>query len=103
MKYNGILKHNLDRVWIVTKTQLPTFSDSHMQSIKYDSNCSFIQEAIFNTGGNEGKEIKHALWFFCISLHPFIDSIKKKEKHYKDTIERLLEEDIPFALIAKES
>ena len=42
-------------------------------------------------------------FFFCISLCPFIDLIKKKERHYKDTIERLLEEDIPFALKTKES
>ena len=74
-----------------------------MPSIKYDSNCSFMQEAIFNTAGNEGKEIKHTLWFFCISLCPFTDLRKKKEKHYKDTIERLLEEDIPFALKANDS
>ena len=91
-KYNGNLNHNLDQVWIVTKIKLPKFSDIHMPSIKYDSNCSFILEANFNTPGSEGKEIKQPLWFFCISLHPFIDSIKKREKHYKDTIEGLLEE-----------
>ena len=74
-----------------------------MPSIKYDSNCSFIQKANFTRVDNEGKEIKHTLWFFCTLLHPYIDLIKEKEKHYKDTIERLLEEDIPFALKAKES
>ena len=57
-----------------------------MPSIRYYSNCSFIQEANFNTVGNEGKEIKQTLWLFCISLHLFIDLIKKMGKHYKDTI-----------------
>ena len=90
-------------MWIVTKIKIQNFSDIHIPSIKYDSNCSFIQGANCNTAGNGGKEIKQTLWFFCISLCPFMDLIKKKEKHYKDTIERLLEEDIPFALKAKES
>ena len=87
----------------MTKIKLPKFNDIHIPSIKYDINCSFIQRANFKTAGNEGKEIKYTLWFFCISLHPFIDLIKKKEKHYNDTLERLLEEDIPFASNAKES
>ena len=51
----------------------------------------------------DGKEIKQTLWFFCTSLLPFIDLIKKKEKYYKHIIESLLEDNIPFALNAKES
>ena len=102
-KYNGSLNHNLDKVWIVTIIKLPKFSDIHMPSKNINSNCSFIQKANFNTAGNEEKEIKHTLCFFCISLHPFIDLIKKEEKHYRDTIEKLLEEDIQFALKSKES
>ena len=54
-KYNGNLNHNLEQVWIVTKIILPKFSCIHMPSIKYDSNCIFMQEANFNTVGNEGK------------------------------------------------
>ena len=37
--------------------------------------------------------------YFTLSLYRFN---KEKEKHYKDTIERLLEEDIPFTLKDKE-
>ena len=55
-RYNGNLNHNLDQVWIVTKIKLPKFSVTYIPSIKYDSNCSFIQEANFNTAGNEGKK-----------------------------------------------
>ena len=40
---------------------------------------------------------------FCISLCAFIDLIDKKEKHCKTTIERLLDENIPFPLKAKKS
>ena len=41
-KYNGNLNHNLDQLWIVAKIKLSKFSDIHMPSIKYDSNCSII-------------------------------------------------------------
>ena len=51
-----------------------------MPSIKYDSNHSLIQEANFNTAGNEGKEIKQTLWFFCISPYPIMDVIRKKRE-----------------------
>ena len=77
-KYNDNLNHNLDYIWIVTRIKLLKFNDIHMPSIKYDSNCSFIHEANFNTPGNEVKENKHTLWFFFISLCSFIHLIKEK-------------------------
>ena len=60
------------------------------------------EEVNFKTAGNEGKEIKQTLCFFLYFTLSLYRSNKEKEKHYKDTIERLLEEDIPFALKAME-
>ena len=88
---------------IVTKIKLPKFSDICMPSIKYYSNCSFIQEANFNTAGNNGKEIKQnfmVFLYFTSSLYRFN---KEKGEAIQDTIESLLEEDIPSALKAEES
>ena len=37
------------------------------------------------------KEIKHTLWFFLYFIMYLYRFLKKKERHYKDTTERLLD------------
>ena len=35
-KYNGLLHHSIDRVWIVTKVALPKLEDIHFPDIAFD-------------------------------------------------------------------
>ena len=42
-KYNGLLHHSIDRVWIVTKVALPKLEDIHFPDIAFDSDCAFVK------------------------------------------------------------
>ena len=40
-KYNGILHHNMARVWIVTKFPLPRFEDLEITDRVFNPDCNF--------------------------------------------------------------
>ena len=42
-KYNGLLHHNCDRVWIITKVTLPKLEDISLSDIAFDPDCAFVK------------------------------------------------------------
>ena len=42
-KYNGLLHHNIDRVWVITKVVLPKLEDMFFPDIKFNPDCSFVK------------------------------------------------------------
>ena len=42
-KYNGLLHHSIDRVWIVTKVALPKLEGIHSPDIVFDPDCAFVK------------------------------------------------------------
>ena len=42
--YNGLLYHNIDRVWVVTKVILPKLDDIKFPNVKFDVDCSFVNK-----------------------------------------------------------
>ena len=43
-KYNGLLHHNIDRVWVITKVVLPKLEDLFFPDIKFSPDCSFVRQ-----------------------------------------------------------
>ena len=41
-KYNGLLHHNIHRVWIITKVVLPKLKDVKFPDINFDPECKFV-------------------------------------------------------------
>ena len=44
-KYNGLLHHNIDRVWIITKVALPKLEDISFPDIAFDPDCPFVKKS----------------------------------------------------------
>ena len=42
-KSNGLLHHNIDRVWVVTKVALPKLKDISFPDIAFDPDCPFVR------------------------------------------------------------
>ena len=42
-KYNCLLHHNIDRVWIITKVALPKLEDISFPDIAFDPDCAFLK------------------------------------------------------------
>ena len=43
-KFNGLLYHNLERVWVVTKITIPKLEDIHFPDINFDPDCKFTRK-----------------------------------------------------------
>ena len=43
-KYGGMLAHSFDRFYVVTKFILPTLNDLKLSPIRYDKECTYMQQ-----------------------------------------------------------
>ena len=93
-KYNGLLHHNIDRVWVVTKVVIPRLEDVFFPDIKFDPDCSFVRKL-----QNSRQAAKIEIESICKSMKPLISFMKQKEKYYEKAIAQLLKEEIPWSLL----
>ena len=97
-KYNGLLYHNIDRVWVVTKVILPKLEDITFPDVKFNVDCSFV-----NKIRGAAPSVKMIIQSMCKSMKPLITLIKQKEKFYEMAIQSILKEEIPWSLHGKVS
>ena len=94
-KYNGLLHHNIHRVWIITKVVLPKLKDVKFPDINFDPECKFV-----NHLKNSMAAAKHvnSIRSICKSMKPIINLLKEKELYYESAIKGILKEEIPQSL-----
>ena len=97
-KYNGLLYHNIDRVWVVTKVILPKLEDITFPDVKFNMDCSFV-----NKIRSANPSVKTIIQSMCTSMKPLITLIKQKEKFYEMAIQSILKEEILQSLCGKVS
>ena len=68
-KYNGLLHHNSDRVWIITKVALPKLKDISFPDITFDPNCPFVRNLMHSrTAAQQVEKIRS----ICRSMKPLV-------------------------------
>ena len=92
-KFNGLIHHNFERVWVVTKIALPKLEDIHFPDINFDPDCTFTRKL-----NNARQAAKYEIQSICKSMKPLITLLKQKEKHYENAIRTLLKEEKPRSL-----
>ena len=97
-KYNGLLYHNIDRVWVVTKVILPKLEDISFPDVKFNADCLFV-----NKIRNAHPSVKTIIQSMCKSMKPLITLIKQKEKFYEMAIQSILKEEYCSLCVAKET
>ena len=97
-KYNGLLYHNIDRVWVVTKVILPKLEDITFPDVKFNADCSFVNKIC-----GAAQPVKMIIQSMCKSMKPLITLINQKEKFYEMAIQSILKEEIPWSLHGKVS
>ena len=95
-KYNGLLYHNIDRVWVVTKVILPKLEDISFPDVKFNADCSFVNKIC-----NVHPSVKTIIQSMCKSMKPLITLIKQKQKFYEMAIQSILKEEILWSLCGK--
>ena len=101
-KYNGILHHNMARVWIVTKFPLPKFEDLELTDRVFDPDCNFAvtHHHVKGVWSSTNQYLTHWMYKICKSMRPHVKLIQEKEKFYKNELKQLLNEDISHAIPA---
>ena len=95
-KYNGLINHDIDRVWVVTKVQIPDISELKFPEIDFDMNCVLLNKY--------AQEFPYAATYvqgiraLCMSVQPLLHLIKSKRDYYASQINKLYSEDIREAL-----
>ena len=93
-KYNGKVHHNVDRVWVVTKIDIPKTNSLKFPVIGLDSSC-----AHFTTHGMSGAKREFPeLEFLCQISQPYIQLLKEKESYYKSRASDIIQKDVYYAL-----
>ena len=69
-KYNGLLYHNIDRVWVVTKVILPKLEDISFPDVKFNADCLFV-----NKIRNAHPSVKTIVQSMCRSMKLLITLI----------------------------
>ena len=92
-KFNGLLHHNLERVWVVKRIAIPKLEYIHFPDINFDPDCKFTR-----TLSNAKQTAKYEIQSICKSRKPMISLLKQKERHYENAIKALLKEEIPRSL-----
>ena len=94
-KYNGLLHHNIHRVWIITKVALPKLKDISFPDIAFDQECQFVKSLKHSrTAALQVENIRS----ICRSMKPIISLLKNKELYYENAIKGILKEEIPQSL-----
>ena len=94
-KYSGLLHHNIDRVWIITKVALPKLKDISFPDIAFGPDCPFVKSLKhFRTAAQQVESIRN----ICRSMKPLISLMKGKELYYENAISKILKEEIPWSL-----
>ena len=106
-KYNGMLNHNLDRVWIVTKVDIPKFSELKFPEWNFYNNCDYLTSRDSLSGRKIEQlsrnykryaEVKAYYKAICALYMPLVSLIRNKETYYRRRVRKLLQNDIAYAL-----
>ena len=69
-KYEGMLAHLFDRLYIVTKFILPSIGGLIFSKLNYDNACAYLDNE--NTHSTETREHMLDLMTFCKKIEPFV-------------------------------
>ena len=94
-KYNGLLHHNIHRVWIITKVVVPKLKDVKFPDIDFYPDCKFVDH-LKNT--MTASKYVNSIRNICKSMKPLITLLKQKELYYEKAIKGILKEEILWSL-----
>ena len=85
-KFSGLLHHNIDRVWVVTKVVLSKLNNISFPDIAFDPDFPFVRNLKHSrTAAQQVEKIRS----ICRSMKPLISLMKGKELYYENAIKKI--------------
>ena len=101
-KCHGQLHHNLARMWVVTKFNIPPLNKFHFPSVKVAPDCDFnISKQAYERGGSHLRKVASQfgkvpvlLRSICEQSLPMFSLLEKREEFNRKKLLKLVEEDL---------
>ncbi len=90
-RYQGMVTHNIDRVWVVTKVPIPRQDDLNLKNFEMDSECNFIKPEKYTVNTREWKQTMRNI---CTSMKPMFELLIRKEKHHQERIDFFFDKEL---------
>ena len=91
-KYEGMLAHSFDRLYIVTRFMLPSMGDIKFSKLNFDHTCAYMNKE-YAPNMNSRKYLKESKTY-CNKIRPFVSHYYKLIKSYNITVYNTLENEI---------
>ena len=95
-KYEGMLAHSFDRIFIVTKFMLPSMGDIKFSSLNFDHSCANMNKKY--APNTDSSKYLAELKTYCNKIRPFVSHYSNLIKSYVETIYNILENEIKLLL-----
>ena len=69
-KYEGMLPHSFDRVYVVTKFMLPMIGDLKFSKLNFNDACAYMENKFAQN--TESRKYMLELKAFCNKVRPFV-------------------------------
>ena len=88
LKYEGMLSHSFDRIYIVTKFELPEIKDRNLATFGFDIECSYANHSSTSTTDYV------RLMNYCMKIVPYAQLYQRQIQYYNKTAYDTLADDI---------
>ena len=88
-KYEGILSHSFDRIYVVAKFELPKVEDLRCTAVDFDSRCSYLTSSGTIRNSHFPKLLK-----YCLKMVPYMEFYKRQIEYYNHTPYEILTNEI---------
>ena len=94
-KYEGMLTHSFDRLYVVTKFMLPMIRDLKFSKLSYDYTCMYMKEYGPDT---DSRKYLTELRTHCNKIKPFVNYYNKLIYSYNKTAHNILQNKMKLLL-----
>ena len=95
-KYVGTLSHSFNRLYVVTKFELPKAQDLQFTTISYDKGCTHLDEA--KSKGRYPLGLTEEVNEYCVKIALQIAYYKKQIEYYNQAAYEILKNELALIL-----
>ena len=92
-RYEGMLAHSFDRLYVITKIEIPKVSDLNLTVFQFDYNCSHVTDIEKDTKFKVPSTIKDMFKVYCKNIIPYMYLYKHQVEYYDKMVYNTLEKD----------
>ena len=91
-KYEGMLTHSFDRLYIIAKFMLPSMGDLKFSNLNFDHSCTYMNKKY--TPNTDSSKYLTKLKTYCNKIKPFVSHYSQLIKSYNTTVYSILTNEI---------